>query len=398
MAVTLDAGQKEAVANLDNGKILAGLVGSGKSITAMGYYMENEAPRDIYVMTTAKKRDSLEWEGEAVKYGIGTRSDATTAGTITVDSWNNIGKYEGVVDGFFIFDEQRLVGSGAWVKAFLKIAAANRWIMLSATPGDSYLDFVPVFIANGFYDNRTRFIERHVVYQPFSKFPKVKKFLDTGHLDELRQSLIVELPYEKRTVRHLSYITTDHDTEAFKRVAKDRWNIYEDRPIIDVAELFRVMRRLVNGDPDRLRKIHDLFHIQGHKKLIIFYNFNYELEALRTLRESLWVPLAEWNGQKHEPIPEGDEWIYLVQYTAGAEGWNCISTDAMIFYSLNYSFKLFEQAQGRIDRRNTPYENLHYYVFKSNSMIDLAILRALGLKKGFNEKTFAKDAGWDLAA
>lgn len=383
MNVELYPHQKKALEELDNGKILAGGVGSGKSLTALKYYVENESPKDIYVFTTAKKRDGLEWEGEAIKFGIGTKEGATVHGVLTVDSWNNIGKYEDVKDAWIIADEQRLVGSGAWVKSFIRIAARNRWIMLSATPGDSWLDYIPVFVANGFYRNRTEFIQRHVVYESFVKFPKVRRFLEQERLETLRRRIVVDMPYDRQTTRHIEKVKVGHDEEKFKRVVKDRWHVFEDRPIRDVAELFRVMRLVVNSDPERLMRVIDLF--KKHKKLIIFYNFNYELEALRQLKEILWVDVAEWNGHKHEDIPDSDEWIYLVQYTSGAEGWNCVETNAMIFYSLNYSYKLFEQAQGRIDRINTEFKDLYYYVFRSDSQIDWVIWKALKVKKNFQQ-------------
>jgi hypothetical protein len=151
--------------------------------------------------------------------------------------------------------------------------------------------------------------------------------------------------------------------------------------------MFRLMRQVVNTDPSRLETLRDL--MVDHPKLIVFYNFDYELEILRTLADE--VPLAEWNGHKHQPIPSTDRWVYLVQYVAGAEGWNCIETDAMVFYSLTYSYKNFQQAQGRIDRLNTNYSDLSYYVFVSNSVIDRAVRKALDGKKLFNERTWAAE-------
>lgn len=385
--------QLNALKNLDNGKILKGGVGSGKTMTALVYYLLKEAPKDIYVFTTAKKRDSLDWNREAGLLGIGTSSDASVAGVLTVDSWNNIPKYTDLKGAFVIADEQRTVGSGAWSKAFIKIAKNNRWILLSATPGDTWLDYVTVFVANGFYRNKTEFIRRHVVYSNFSKFPKIDRYVETGILEKHRRSVLVEMPYARHTVRHEITIPVQHDKDILQRAVKQRWHVYEDRPIRDISELFIVMRKIVNTDSSRLETLAELS--KKHPKLIVFYNFNYELDILQTLASDLEIPVAEWNGHKHQDIPEGDRWLYLVQYTAGAEGWNCIETNAIVFYSLNYSYKIFEQSKGRIDRMNTPYVDLFYYVFRSKSHIDAMIWRALKSKENFSESGFARENGWN---
>lgn len=337
---------------------------------------------DLYVITTAKKRDSLDWNKEAAAFGIGTRRDATVAGVLTVESWNNIDKLAEVSGAFFVFDEQRLVGSGAWTKSFLKIAKKNSWLLLSATPGDTWLDYIPVFIANGFYKNRTEFKREHVIYNTYSKFPKVDRYVNVGRLVRLRNSILVDMPYERHTTRHLEIVPVEYDVEIYDKVRKDRWHVYEGRPLRDVAELFLVMRKVVNSSSSRLAALTSL--MSRHPKLVVFYNFDFELESLRSLA-SLRT-LAEWNGHKHEKIPETDEWVYLVQYTAGSEGWNCIETNAIVFYSLTYSYKMFEQAHGRIDRFDTPFVDLYYYVLRSQSPLDLSIWRALRAKKNFNER------------
>lgn len=395
--------QQEALKRLSNGKILWGGVGTGKSLTAAAYYVNREAPRDVYVITTAKKRDSLDWEKEFAHFGVG--KEHTTQGRLVVDSWNNISKYNNVTQAFFIFDEQRLVGSGSWVKAFIRIARRNHWILLSATPGDSWMDYVPVFVANGFYNNRTEFKREHVVYNTFAKFPKIDRYVGIGRLARHRADVLIEMPYVRETLRNIVDVVVPHDAELLERVTKQRWNVYENRPLKDVGELYRVARQVVNSDPRRLEKVAEL--VRTHPKTIIFYNFDYELELLRSLcstpsgpnniatagepgtpSTSSFTAVAEWNGHKHQRIPlEHDRWVYLVQYTAGAEGWNCTDTDTMIFYSLTYSYKIFHQAQGRIDRLNTTYRTLHYYVLGGKSWIDLAIRKSLSQKRDFNEKS-----------
>lgn len=379
--------QERALDLLGNGKILWGGVGSGKSATVFAYYMKHEKPRHIFVFTTAKKRDSLDWEGEAAKFGIGTEDYATVAGMLNVDSWNNIRHYEDIKDAFFIFDEQRLVGHGAWVKSFLKIVKNNHWVLLSATPGDNWLDYAPVFIANGFYDNITDFKRQHVLYEPFTKYPKVRGYLNESKLEALRNIILVEMPYLSHTERVINWLDVGYDFDTFKKVYKDRWNYLEDRPIKDASEMFRLLRRVVNSDWSRIDTILDI--AKFHKRLIIFYNFDYELEMLKTLEVD--VPVYQYNGHVKDPLPESDRWVYLVQYVAGGEGWNCTVTDAMVLYSLTYSYKSFVQAQGRIDRLDTPYTTLYYYILVSNSIIDRAIRRSLEDKKTFNERKFMKE-------
>lgn len=568
MNVELYPHQQKAVDEMHNGCVLWGGVGTGKTITALAYYWTKvmkgvigdqgsiREPMDLYIFTTAKKRDSLDWEADAAKFGIGREPEVNPHGiSITVDSWNNIGNYVGIKNAFMVADEQRVVGSGAWVKAFIKIARNNQWVLLSATPGDTWLDYIPVFIANGFYKNRTEFKREHVVYNTFSKFPKVDRYIGVGRLVKLRNSILVEMPYKRHTVRHEHEVLVDYDVELFERVVKKRWHVYENRPLRDVAEMFSVMRKVVNSDPSRIETLKEL--LKKHPRVIVFYNFDYELEMLRTLagstlrdesgpdlsmkrsssssvrintgcsvkgcdstrsastqspsgtqaREQTQQPadttslsldplmresissasavgqtsatsrslvddstsgtcctssgstcrsdglrrgegcltsrssgpklsetgrnstrtarpnssssedrglstaephsrgcsiskntsieetsfaLAEWNGHKHEEIPKTDRWVYLVQYVAGSEGWNCVETDAICFYSLTYSYKNFEQAHGRIDRLNTPFTDLHYYVLRSDSLIDKAVRRSLLSKKNFNESSFGQ--------
>jgi hypothetical protein len=412
MMVELYPHQEKAVKQLHNGAILWGDVGTGKTITAAAYYMENYVKfgekLDVIVITTAKKRDSLDWQRDFARFGVGGTLDSSVAGSLTVDSWNNIGRYYDRTGTFFIFDEQRVVGAGGWVKAFIHIARNNRWILLSATPGDTWLDYIPVFLANGFYKNRTEFLREHVVFNRYSKFPKVDRYIGVNKLVKHRNQILVEMPYMRHTTRITNYVETKYDQEQFKKVLVDRWHVYENRPLRDVAELFSVMRKVVNSDSSRSSSVASL--LKEHPKIIVFYNFDYELNSLRELSQELLeqksknsseansptgsgsglssFSVAEWNGHKHEPIPTTDSWLYLVQYVAGSEGWNCITTDTTVFYSLTYSYKNWHQAHGRTDRLNTPYSKLYYYVLMSDSVIDKAIMRALKDKKTFNEKRF----------
>lgn len=391
--------QRDAVEKLRTGCILCGGVGSGKSRTSIAYYfkvnggdLDNDEstmkdPMDLYIITTARKRDTLEWDGELAMFMMSKLPNVNYYNNkIVIDSWNNLHKYIDVRDSFFIFDEQRVVGSGAWVKAFLKITKANQWILLSATPGDTWMDYVPVFIANGFYRNRTEFIQNHVIYRRFSKYPQVDRYVGVKYLIRLRDRILIDMPFERKTMPHHEDIILDYNRDLYKQILKYRWDIWKDQPIDSASELCYALRKVVNSDESRQTMLLEL--ADRHPRIIVFYNFNYERDILREIFKCNGFDIAEWNGFVHQPIPTCQDWIYLVQYNAGAEGWNCIKTDTVVFYSQTYSYKTVTQASGRIDRLNTPYTDLYYYHFKSMAPIDIAIARALKEKRNFNESNF----------
>lgn len=402
----LSKGQREALERIRCGSVISGGVGSGKSRTALAYYYKLHGgtikpvddrwieldgkmsfPRDLYIITTAKKRDTLEWEGEMLPFGLYTNDETNLyQNHVVVDSWNNIGKYEDVKSAFFILDEQRVVGSGAWVKSFLKIAKTNQWILLSATPGDNWSDYIPVFIANGFYRTRTEFKDAHIVYRPFTKFPQIERYLGVDRLIRLRDRILVDIPIERRTIRHDEFIFTEYDKLAYRNITKLRWNPWTDAPIETPGEFCQCLRRMVSDTDSRQVALMELF--EEHPRMIVFYNFDYERDILLNLGYGDDVEVAEWSGHKHQPVPDSKRWVYLVQYNAGSEGWNCIKTDTIVFYSENYSYKMMEQAAGRIDRMNTLYTDLWYYHMTSRSSIEQAIRRALTNKKRFNETRF----------
>lgn len=398
--------QIEAIHEMKNGCILNGGVGSGKSLTSLGYfYLQNGGaesflkggeyipmtnPKDLYIITTARKRDTCEWEVELTPFLLSKHSDTNYySNRVVIDSWNNIQKYIDIRDAFFLFDEQRVIGSGAWVKAFLKITKKNDWILLSATPGDTWTDYIPVFLANGFYKNRTEFVREHVIYSRFAKFPKIDRYVGTKKLIRLRDSILVDMEFQRKTIPHHEDVYVKYDVATYRQVTKTRWDPFKNEPIPNAGNLCYVWRKIVNTDESRQVALLEIF--EQHPKMIVFYNFDYELELLRRIFDGIQgVEVAEWNGHKHQPVPKSTSWVYLVQYTAGCEGWNCITTNCVVFYSQNYSYKVMQQASGRIDRLNTPYTDLYYYHLKTRSGIDLAISKALKEKKNFNESRYVK--------
>lgn len=399
--------QLEAVKKMHNGCILCGDVGSGKSRTSIAYYCMQQnrsgnmiiyekirqTVEDLYIITTARKRDTFEWDSELANFRMSTdpENDAFKH-SVVIDSWNNIHKYKDVKGAFFIFDEQRVVGRGEWVKSFLKIAKANHWILLSATPGDKWEDYIPVFVANGFYKNRTQFYDEHVIWDPRVSFPKIRGYFNTNRLIRLRDQVLVQMDDQRTTIPHHEDVFVAYDISAYRELTRTRWNPWLEKPIETASELCYAWRKIVNSDDSRQIAVLEI--LEDHPKAIIFYNFDYELEILRGIGYEEGTEIAEWNGHKHDALPTGSKWVYLVQYTAGCEGWNCVTTDTIIFFSQNYSYKVQHQAEGRINRLNTPYQDLYYYHLRSRSGIDLAIHRALMDKKTFNEGAFTKRAGY----
>ena len=391
--------QKNAIEKMHNGSILVGGVGTGKSRTALAYYFKacgyklsdidgsKLKLKELLIITTARKRDTFDWDLEMAPFLL-SRDENVYGVKVTVDSWNNVQKYVDLENAFVIFDEQRVVGTGAWVKAFIKISKKNEWILLSATPGDTWSDYAPVFVANGFYKNLTDFTRQHVVFSRFARYPKVDHYVEVQKLIRQRNQILVYMHFKKATIPHHSVVTVAYDKNAYAKVASDRWDVYKEEPCQDAGAVCRVLRQIVNTDVTRIWALEEI--IDKHKKVIVFYNYNYELDILREMATSMGIRFAEWNGQKHEPMPVDDQWLYLVQYTAGAEGWNCIETNCIVFYSQNYSYKIMTQSAGRIDRLNTPYTDLYFYHLRSSSSIDNAIHRCLSGKRDFNEKAFVE--------
>ena len=410
MSIDLYEHQLDAIEKLKNGSILCGGVGTGKSRTSLAYYFmkvcdgsitvngkgawrDMRLPRDLYILTTAKKRDTLEWQEECLPFHLSSDAKgkpvpelSASHVNVTIDSWNNIKKYQNVYGAFFIFDEQKVSGKGAWVKSFLKIARKNKWILLSATPGDTWSDYIPVFIANGYYRNRTDFANTHIIYNPYKKYPSVDRYVNTGRLVQIRNDILINMYYEKQTIPHHITTIVPYDKPSYKKVWIDRWDVFDNEPIAETGKLIYLMRKVIYSDERRADAVGEI--IDKHDRVIVFYNFDYELDILRGLAKERSIEFAEWNGQKHELVPTSSRWLYFVQYMAGAEGWNCIATNVMIFYSLNYSYRMTVQAEGRIDRLNTSYKDLYYYHVRSNAPIDIAIIRALRQKKDFNERAF----------
>ena len=411
MTPELDEGQLKALEQLQNGNILIGGVGSGKSRTGLAWYfakvcggqmngkergLKNDIvpmlwPKDLYIITTAKKRDDGEWDEEMEPFGLSTKPEKSSYKDkvkVTVDSWNNVQKYVDVKDAVFLFDEQRVVSYKTWARAFVKISKSNHWIFLTATPGDCWMDYLAIFIANGFFRTKREFEMRHVVYNRYSKYPQVDRYIDDYILQRMRDSILVNIEYQKPTERHSEVIPVEYDHESYRVLIRERWNVFENRPVENVSELCYLLRKIVNSDPSRIENVLEI--AQEHPRLIIFYNFDYELDILKNADWPEGTVVREWNGHRHEEVPTDIRWVYLVQYAAGAEGWNCTTTDSMLFYSPSYSYKATEQAMGRIDRRNTPFHDLYYYSFRSMAPIDIAISRALKRKRNFNESVFFK--------
>lgn len=377
--------QKEVLKRIKSGSILNGGVGSGKTLTSLTFYKNYFSSRKLYVITTAKKRDTGDWEKEAAIVGVNIEA---------IDSWHNIQNYIWIEDAFIIFDEQRVVGYSAWGKTFIKIARNNKWILLTATPGDTWMDYMTVFIANDFYKNKTDFVEQHVEFDQWVKYPKIKRYHNEGKLIRNRNQILIPMFFERTTKRHRQMIMSAYDEGMYSKVLKDRWNVFKDKPVRNVPELIQCLRRIVSNDKDRI--FNAKFIIDIHDKIIIFYNYNYERNTIIDIANDLGREYWEWNGHIHEEVPKADKWIYIVQYTAGAEGWNCTSTNIILFYSLNYSYKITEQSEGRIDRLNTPYADLEYYFLISNSQIEKDIYKALKTKQRFNEQGWFKKGGYLL--
>lgn len=383
-SITLKPEQEATMLKLQSGNILVAGVGSGK--TYMGiFWAARQRANKIIVITTAAKRDKIapghkkpDWQESLDNCGIRD---------YIVDSWNNIKKYDHCSQSVFLFDEAKQTGYGAWGKSFIKIAKNNKWIVMSATPADNFIHYMPTFVAHGFYRNKTDFYDQHVEFDKYAKYPKIKTIHGTARLEKLRKSITVVMEMPRHTKRHYRELVCDFDYELLKAIQTTHWNGYTEAPIETPSEMTQLLRRVVAIDPDRMKQARQV--MKAVPRLIIFYNYNYELEILEHICEDIDKEYTSWNGKHHDLIPTSKQWIYLVQYNA-SEGWECITTDSMMFYSPNYSWRAFEQCCGRIDRMNTKYTDLYYYSLISKSKIDKDVIKANKEKRNFNENGWGK--------
>ena len=376
--------QEDALSRLRSGSVLNGGVGSGKSIVALEFWKRNYSHLPLVVITTAQKRDVGEWlkDADLVEIAI----------PILIDSWNNIYKYTNISGSFFIFDEDRVTGGGLWAKSFIRLAKQNEWVMLSATPGDCWLDYLPLFLAHGWYKNKTEFMQKHVRLCPWVKYPKVDHYENVEVLFDLRNAILCDMDFPRHTKQHHIYVPVPYDEPVYSEAIKTRFDPFKNRPCQDISAVCTLLRKIVYSDIRRLDALTEI--LNKHPKLIVFYNYDFELDRLRGYAITAGIIEAEWNGHRHQPIPDSESWLYLVQYNAGKEGWNCTDTDAMVFYSSSYSNKTMVQAAGRIDRLTTAYSDLYYYHLTAGSTIENAIETALKEKRIFNERRWLN--GFDM--
>lgn len=407
--VNLRQFQHECVQALRSGKVLAAGVGAGKSIMALYWYVTKcctvrtshnangelfqimPGSPDLVIITTAKKRDNHEWDDELYRYALHQGENSKKMGRVhvTIDSWNNITKYVDT-SAVFIFDEQRAIGSGAWSKAFVRIARRNPWVMLSATPADTWSDWCPIFVADGFYRNRTEFFRRHAVYSRYTKYPRIDRWIDEDYLNRCRDRVLVTCEVPRETERVVHQLTCAYDKETVRKAMKTRWNPETEEPFLNATELCFYLRRVIDTDPTRLSYAAHV--VRDHRKVIIFYTLRAELEQILKLEEVTGVPVYQYNGGRHDDLPQGNSWVYAVQFQAGSEGWNCTSCNTVLYWSLPYSYKQAEQAAGRIDRLDTSYKTLNYYIMRSFAPLDLGIIRALRNKENFNASGFLRSS------
>lgn len=388
MAVTFKDYQKRAINQMHNGCILCGGVGAGKSLTSLGYIDKVYPSGTVYIITPARKRNTGEWFDDIRKNDM----DETR---FVVDSWNNLSKYKDVKDAFFLFDEQKVSGKGTWAKSLIRIAKSNQWILLSATPGDTYDDYATVLIANGFVRNRTTWYDEYCVTksQPFFHIVDHK---NKDVIDMMIRRIFIKMDYQsdKKRIERVIPIQARSAGEE-KEILMTHKAPGAQMPFTTFAAAIAYVRMNCydkSKKTEALRKI-----IEKHKKIIVFYNFLSEKLEIERAAIDANVTINFYNGQRHDPIPDTDEWVYGVQYNSGAEAWNCITTNAMVFYSPNYSYKTMEQAHGRIDRVNSPYECLYYYMLLNELNIDNKVMNALSSKKDFNEKMLEEERTWNVS-
>lgn len=222
---------------------------------------------------------------------------------------------------------------------------------------------------------------------PYKNFERLKRkladfgavFMKTEEVMDLpEQNFIIKksskskvyTKFMKKSIVEFDGVTLVGDTRLTKRLySRQLCGMYNE-------ERYSMIKELLESTNDRM---------------VIFYNFNAELEQLKVICEELDKPISQVNGSVKDldNFENIDNTVLLVQYQAGAMGLNLQKANKIIYFSLTESSDLFEQSKKRIHRIGTT-QPCFYYILMCENSVEEDIYKSLLLKQDYNDALFKK--------
>lgn len=183
-------------------------------------------------------------------------------------------------------------------------------------------------------------------------------------------------------------------SKEYKEFMKDRIVTVDDVELVgDTVLTKRLYAKQLCGayNKDKLDAVQDLIQ-STNDRIIIFYNFNVELEALKRICSELDRPVSEVNGNVKDLIAyeTRSDSVTLVQYQAGSMGLNLQKSNKIIYFTLTDRSDLFEQSKKRIHRIGQ-YRPCFYYTMICKGSVEESVHNTLQKRMDYTDELFAEE-------
>ena len=285
---------------------------------------------------------------------------------------------------------------------FILSLKPSHTILLSGTPTDGKYEFLYSQLRLlGWKITKTAYYNRYIKTELRSYGgPMFRVVTGYKNVSELKAKLkeygavfakaeeVIKLP-EKKFIKEYSTVSSD-----YKKFMKDRVIKIDDKELTGDSTLSKRLyaRMLCSAySKDKISRLIDLVNSTSDR-VIIFYNFNTELEALRKVLFDR--PISIVNGQIKDlkAYENNDNSVTLIQYQAGAMGLNLQKANRIIYFSLPERSELFEQSKARICRIGQE-KQCYYHIMMCHKSVEEKIYECLLMRKDYTDELFRKEFG-----
>lgn len=285
---------------------------------------------------------------------------------------------------------------------FILSLKPSHTILLSGTPTDGKYEFLYSQLRLlGWKITKTAYYNRYIKTELRSYGgPTFRVVTGYKNVSELKAKLkeygavfakaeeVIKLP-EKKFIKEYSTVSSD-----YKKFMKDRVIKIDDKELTGDSTLSKRLyaRMLCSAySKDKISRLIDLVNSTSDR-VIIFYNFNTELEALRKVLFDR--PISIVNGQIKDlkAYENNDNSVTLIQYQAGAMGLNLQKANRIIYFSLPERSELFEQSKARICRIGQE-KQCYYHIMMCHKSVEEKIYECLLMRKDYTDELFRKEFG-----